>query len=668
MISEFQTIYLICGGLSLILAMMVVGRNLRFRDGVYFFLFVMMQAFWIGALYFGYFFLGEVWRPDLSIVFIKLAYAFGLLMVLFLAFFFVYFPRMELSVAKWLRGVILVVSLVMAFVAATTDLVHARQVFVDGVYVADELGSWYLAYMLLVCLLFGLGFYFSLAKLRLVAGVRRQKVFLSAVCAWIFLVLAFTCNVLLPFFQVYLPIAWLTVLFSFVFTVPTFFAFRQYRFFKVSYFLYRLMAVIFFVGLFSVVFLAAWMNLFLAVVWGFLLAVAMHFLWPFFESRDFRRLREGMMDLKLKVLFVDDLESLSRCLEDFFGYEEVRLLLCSRSEVDRRLGNLGLSAIVYEEILFRDFSPKRRDFLLEEFKKLRANVCLPLFVNEEFLGVLVLGKNLDRRTLAIEEVKLFEELARVLELTVANILVRSEERGSRNFLKSIVRKQTRVLSDLLSRQSDFLATTAHEFRTPLNIAIFQLEDAMSNYRDHEGLVEDMKSLESSLMTLKDLTQRLFDFQRYDLDKVVLRKERTEISEFFGQICEEFGPLMKKRKKFFQFRNLLADQQFAEFDSLQMRQVVSNLLSNAMKFASRIEAVLMIEGDKVCFAVIDNGCGVADDFKQRIFEKFQSGSGKMPDSYGLGMGLFIARRIMELHGGRIVLEDSPGGGATFKIYL
>ena len=67
-------------------------------------------------------------------------------------------------------------------------------------------------------------------------------------------------------------------------------------------------------------------------------------------------------------------------------------------------------------------------------------------------------------------------------------------------------------------------------------------------------------------------------------------------------------------------------------------------------------------------MFDDGCGVADHLKERIFEKFQSGSGKLPDSYGLGMGLFIARKIVLMHGGRIEVSDTAGGGATFAVYL
>ncbi|MBP7671166.1 hypothetical protein KA119_02645 [Candidatus Gracilibacteria bacterium] len=668
MTSELTFLYVFCGILSAMLGVLVgSGGNLDRKDGVYFVWFVAVQVAWMAVLYWGYFFVMGVFRPEWSEVFIKLAYSFGLLMVVFLNFFFIYFPRERLDVAAGLRFGMAILGGGMAILAGLTDLVHEGQVFLNGVYVADKFGPLYLPYMFVVSAMFVLGFVFSWMKLRLVSGVKRRKVFLSAFFAWIFLGLAFVVNVLLPFFEIYLPISWLAVALSLLFVVPTFFALKHDRFFGVSYLLYRFVGL----GIFCLVFLSGvfffdgW-----GLVFGFLMALVFYFGRGFFESRDFRSLREAILDLKLKILFADNLTLLGSRLEDCFGqmlaFEEVKIFLVSRGEVDRRMGDFGYGALIYEEIRFRGL--ENEEFLLEEMRRMGASFCLPLFVDGDFLGVFVLGKSLDKRVFVVEVVREFEGFGKVLELAVANVLVRNKEWGSENLVKSILQRKTRALKSLVSRQSDFLATTAHEFRTPLNIAMFQLEDAMNNYRDQESLVEDMRSLSASLGVLKDLTQRLFDFQRYDLDKVVLRKESVDVGRFVCDVFVEFEPLMKKRKKVFVLRNLLSEPRLVAMDTAQMRQVLSNLFSNAMKFAERIEVVLEAEGREVCVRVVDNGCGVADHLKERIFEKFQSGSGKLPDSYGLGMGLFIARKIVLMHGGRIEVSDTAGGGATFAVYL
>lgn len=232
-----------------------------------------------------------------------------------------------------------------------------------------------------------------------------------------------------------------------------------------------------------------------------------------------------------------------------------------------------------------------------------------------------------------------------------------------------LRQKNQAISKLLRQQSDFIAVTAHEFRTPLNIALLQLDDTLDSYEHSNQVLSDMKVLEASLSKLKELTQNLFDVQQYDLEKAQLNAEETSIKSFVLDICSEAKDIVKSHSLHLTSEVNLNDSLRVKIDKTKIRQVLHNLISNAQKFTPEGGSVGIkssTNGNSVMIEVSDTGIGIPDEEKERIFEKFQTADAKK--GMGIGMGLYLCKKIMELHHGEIHLRDNEPVGSVFTISL
>jgi signal transduction histidine kinase len=107
------------------------------------------------------------------------------------------------------------------------------------------------------------------------------------------------------------------------------------------------------------------------------------------------------------------------------------------------------------------------------------------------------------------------------------------------------------------------------------------------------------------------------------------------------------------------------------DALRIEQVLTNLVSNAIKYSprgGRVEVTLEQPGTEAILNVVDQGVGIPSDDQAHIFEPFRRSGASRELVPGAGLGLFVARRIVEAHGGRIEVESRPGAGSTFRVHL
>jgi signal transduction histidine kinase len=212
--------------------------------------------------------------------------------------------------------------------------------------------------------------------------------------------------------------------------------------------------------------------------------------------------------------------------------------------------------------------------------------------------------------------------------------------------------------------------TAHEFRTPLSVALFQIQDLLDSYEHSPEVNEDIKKVEIALGNLKDLTQKLFDVQKYDLNKMEYNPVKLDIVEYISDIYNGFKPSAAEKHIDLNFENHIKGKLPIDLDAPQFRQVIHNLLNNALKFTpskgGKIIIDLSSDSKKVFIRISDNGKGISEDEKKKIFEKFHAE--KHSTAAGIGLGLYLCFKIVELHKGNIYVEDSPGGGASFIVEL
>jgi signal transduction histidine kinase len=219
-------------------------------------------------------------------------------------------------------------------------------------------------------------------------------------------------------------------------------------------------------------------------------------------------------------------------------------------------------------------------------------------------------------------------------------------------------------------QSEFLTMISHEFRTPLTSIItfteLLLDSAAGqvNQEQHEYLTDVLESSHRLLHMINDL----LDLSRLEAGKVKLFREALSIRELVRDAERTVRPLAERKGQSLT-GDLAADLPLVDADGLRVAQVLLNLLGNAIKFTpeqGQIQVTATVRDGFMEVAVSDTGIGVAPADRERIFEKFNQSGRERPE--GTGLGLPLARSLVELHGGRMWVESQPGGGSTFRFTL
>ncbi len=228
------------------------------------------------------------------------------------------------------------------------------------------------------------------------------------------------------------------------------------------------------------------------------------------------------------------------------------------------------------------------------------------------------------------------------------------------------------LRDNDARKDEFLAMLAHELRNPLAAIGNALMVAKKADAGRESIDWALDLVGRQAAHLTRLIEDLLDVSRISRGKIEMRLERVEASPLLDNAVESVRPLIDKR------RHALAvvldrGALWLDADPTRLGQVVVNLLSNAAKYSEdcgRIELSGVRDGGDVVIAVKDDGFGLAPEKLPRMFELFaQDDRASARSEGGLGIGLTIVKKLVELHGGTITAEsEGPGRGCTFRVRL
>jgi signal transduction histidine kinase/CheY-like chemotaxis protein len=218
-------------------------------------------------------------------------------------------------------------------------------------------------------------------------------------------------------------------------------------------------------------------------------------------------------------------------------------------------------------------------------------------------------------------------------------------------------------------KSRFLATVSHEIRTPLS-GIIGMADLMLLTRtsltlETTSYVEAIRSSGHALIALID---EILDLSKIEAGRFDLAVEPVDLRRLVEGVVELLAP--RAQSKGLEIAaSISADApRFVEADAMRLRQVLTNLAGNAVKFTSSGGVCVSIgraDGDALRFAVTDTGPGVPADRRKAIFEDFEQGDGSNARRFeGAGLGLAISSRLVALMGGALAYEDNPGGGSIF----
>ncbi len=222
---------------------------------------------------------------------------------------------------------------------------------------------------------------------------------------------------------------------------------------------------------------------------------------------------------------------------------------------------------------------------------------------------------------------------------------------------------------LTRARRDFVASVSHELRTPLaQIRMFTETLLLRRERDDEERTHWLGIVSRESRRLGDLVENILLFSHIDADRVRIEKERTDLGELIEEVVEGYVQVAAQRGM-----RIVADAPsriFALVDPRAMRQVVVNLIDNALKYGPRGQVVnieLERVADRARLTVSDQGPGVPASERKRVWEPFVR-LGDRGTTGGSGIGLSVVRDLVLQHGGTIEVGDAPGGGAKFVVEL
>jgi signal transduction histidine kinase len=348
-------------------------------------------------------------------------------------------------------------------------------------------------------------------------------------------------------------------------------------------------------------------------------------------------------------------------LRSTYGMDEA--LIAAIRERHIRMGDpvVGLAATKRAPVQIPDLYNEAAEHLEVIVRAgFRALLAVPLLAADRIVGALVVRRKTpgefpkstidlletfaDQSVLAIQNARLFREIA---------------EKG-------------RELEIASKHKSQFLANMSHELRTPLNAILGYTELILDSiYGEPSGKMRTvLERLQANGKHLLGLINDVLDLSKIEAGQLVLSLDDYSLGDVVHGVVSAVEPLAAEKRLVFK-AEVAPDLPIGHGDGRRLSQVLLNLVGNAIKFTDKGEVAIKASATNGAFtvSVCDTGPGIAGADQAKIFEEFQQADSSITRKKGgTGLGLSIARRIIEMHGGRIWVESEPGKGSTFYFTL
>jgi signal transduction histidine kinase/CheY-like chemotaxis protein len=317
--------------------------------------------------------------------------------------------------------------------------------------------------------------------------------------------------------------------------------------------------------------------------------------------------------------------------------------------------------------------------LHDNMEHIEASLCLPLMSGAKLIGLIVLGGKISGDAYTAEDLELLNTLSKQAGIAIENARLYKKVAKFNETLQGKVDEQTKdikeknqYLQELLNIKSDFLHIVNHQLNTPLSVmrnAFSMLEDKSIDYK------KGMEYLKGGLTRMSETIKDFWDAFELEGQKMELAPKETDIGEIIKSQVEEKKRMPKAKEKGLEIKVESSDFAVPKVfcDPKKIVHVISNLLDNAVYYTAAGGVSVSYEKsgeDYLKIKVADTGAGISEQDQKNLFKKFSRGKeseAMRPD--GSGLGLYIAKRIADGHGGELKLEKSePGKGTAFSFSL
>ncbi|MBY0516908.1 MAG: HAMP domain-containing histidine kinase [Bacteriovoracaceae bacterium] len=251
---------------------------------------------------------------------------------------------------------------------------------------------------------------------------------------------------------------------------------------------------------------------------------------------------------------------------------------------------------------------------------------------------------------------------------------RSELEVLKTELEDRVAQRTDDLQKALEARDEFITMASHELKTPISSLLLQaqmqrnyVEKQSPKAYDKDRINGMSKQNEELAIHLKAIVENMLDISRIRSGQLELSREQTDIKPLVEDVLERMIPQFLRVG--YSIPTLSGESAQGNWDATRIKQVLYNLLSNAIQYGQGKPVEVKLERLKASVRVIvqDHGLGIPEEHQQSIFNRFVRAVDRREVS-GLGLGLYISKNIVEAHGGKIFVNSTPGDGSSFIVEL
>lgn len=336
------------------------------------------------------------------------------------------------------------------------------------------------------------------------------------------------------------------------------------------------------------------------------------------------------------------------------------------SLISRWIEKFRNNEVVYIPVVSEIPNEYKAEKEILEAQDIVSLITLPLFYSGELIGFIGFDSVKEKKTWNEESQAFLKLIGEIISGTIFRF----------KYEKELI-KQRKIADTANRAKSEFIANMSHEIRTPMN-AILGFSEILYNSSNDDLSKGYLRTILKSGNTLLSLINDILDLSKIEAGKLEIQLEPFNLKEIFIDLQSIFSQKVSEKGIGFEVEFPEEFPKYITLDEIRIRQVLLNLVGNAVKFTSKGFVKLSLKIEKfdpekklydISISVQDTGIGIPEDEREQIFDSFRQSSLVSTKHFGgTGLGLAISKKLTEMMNGTITVESEPGKGSIFTVHL